>query len=134
MASPEIDANLHPAFWSRGGRRRIPVGMADEPKKPLGQTYIRAWRKHRQKTQAQVAEALDITEASVSRIEKGTQPYNQRQLEQLAQFLNCSPGDLLDRDPNEDSVSLDLLFRDVRPDQREQVKRVIEAFTDRRKG
>lgn len=83
---------------------------APEPVPELSAHFIQAWRKHRRKTQVQVAEHVELelqkfnpdwsfTDASLSRIERGEQPYNQRQLDALVTILECSQADLLGRDP-----------------------------------
>jgi transcriptional regulator with XRE-family HTH domain len=64
-------------------------------------TYIREWRKSRGLTLEQVAEYLGITHASLSRIERGLQPYSQPIIEGLADFFVCDPAALLMRNPND---------------------------------
>lgn len=67
-------------------------------------TYIRAWRKKRGYTLDQMVgrlEALGVetTGASISRIERGEQPYSQDILEALAEALNVSVAHLLEHNP-----------------------------------
>jgi transcriptional regulator with XRE-family HTH domain len=67
--------------------------------------FLREWRKHRVMTLEAVAEAVGeitgdgLTHASLSRIERGRQPYSQPQLEALAYIYNTDPGSLLMRNP-----------------------------------
>jgi len=61
--------------------------------------YIQAWRKHRQLTQQQVADRIDMDKSTVSRIETGKVEYSQSTLEAFAFALNCSPADLLSPPP-----------------------------------
>lgn len=61
--------------------------------------FIKEWRAHRRLTQPRLAEMIGTTKQSISRIEKGEQPYTQESLEALAQALNCTPADLISRDP-----------------------------------
>lgn len=77
------------------------------PKK-LKLTFIRQWRKHRGLTVVQLAdrvrtinEALDTTHASISRIERGLQPYSQEVLEAIAEALLTTTANLLMRDPTD---------------------------------
>jgi transcriptional regulator with XRE-family HTH domain len=77
------------------------------PKRP---TFIRQWRKHRGKTLEQLGEAVDMSHAQVSRIERGLQPYSQPVLEAIADALQTDPASLLMRDPSVPSV--DALLRD----------------------
>jgi transcriptional regulator with XRE-family HTH domain len=65
----------------------------------LQRWYLREWRKHRGLTQEQLAEAIDSTKQTVSRMESGATPYNQPFLEACAETLNCHPAELLSRDP-----------------------------------
>lgn len=57
-------------------------------------TFIKQWRKHRKLSQERLAERVGVTHGTLSKIERGLRPYNQRLLEALAQELNCSPADL----------------------------------------
>ncbi len=76
------------------------------PKRPVfRRTFIRQWREYRGKTLEQLAEATGITHASLSRIERGLQPYSQAILEALAEALMTDPASLLMRDPkNADAI------------------------------
>ena len=60
--------------------------------------YLRQWRLSSGLTLADVAKDLNITEASVSRIERGLQPYNQNTLQRFADLYKCKPSDLLSHD------------------------------------
>jgi transcriptional regulator with XRE-family HTH domain len=62
--------------------------------------YIRSWRLYRGlKTQAELAEKVGLTSQSISRLESGRMGYRQDILEKIAEALNCTPADLLGRDP-----------------------------------
>lgn len=84
-------------------------GMAKKPRanpKPqLRPTYIRAWRKTRGLTLAQVADQLmtlheiEISEGQLSRIENSKSPYGQVLLEAIADVLQTGPDSLIMRDP-----------------------------------
>jgi len=79
--------------------------MARRRPKLLRRTYIRDWREHANLTLEQLvdrlktAHDLEITHASLSRIERGLQPYNQRQLEAIADELRIDAASLLMRNP-----------------------------------
>ena len=66
---------------------------------PPSPTFIRQWREHRQLSLERLADRLGTTKASLSRIERGLQPYSQPLLEALAEALACAPADLLMRNP-----------------------------------
>lgn len=69
--------------------------------------FFRQWRKKRELTLEQVADRLAVMDdplipqsvGSLSRVEKGLQPYNQRIVEALAQVYDCAPAELLGVDP-----------------------------------
>lgn len=82
------------------GARRWRMGLARaQHRRP---THIKAWRKYRNLTQEQLAERLETTSATISRVETGKTPYNQGMLEALADALQCEPADLLARPPDKD--------------------------------
>lgn len=67
-------------------------------------TYIRAWRRKRGFTLDQMVGRLaelgvETTGASLSRIERGEQPYNQDILEPIAEALSVGRDDLLENNP-----------------------------------
>jgi transcriptional regulator with XRE-family HTH domain len=91
--------------------------------------FIRAWRKHRGLTLENLAERIGTTHASLSRIERGEQPYNQDLLDLLADELRCEPADLIARNPL-DSEPVWMLWRDLTPAQRKQALRVLKALRE----
>lgn len=82
-------------------------------------TYFKQWRKASHLTQKQVVDRLELhddpnlphTEASLSRIENGKQPYSQGILEALADIYQCEPEDLIGRDPTKEGQVVDLVRR-----------------------
>lgn len=62
--------------------------------------FIKAWRLHRGLTQEQLAERVGIDKSYLSKIENGRKRYDQPFLEAASEVLNCSPADLIDRDPS----------------------------------
>lgn len=70
--------------------------------------FIREWREFRGLSQEELAEKLDMTKASISRIENLKQGYTQNFLEACADAVGTHPGTLLIRAPNvADGVSLE---------------------------
>ena len=62
--------------------------------------YIRAWRLYRGLlTQAELAAKVGLTSQSISRLESGRMKYRQEILERIAEALDCTPADLIGRDP-----------------------------------
>lgn len=102
-----------------------------KPRPSYHPIYIRQWRKFRNKTQEQLAEALGISVAQVNRIEKGKRQYTQAFLEAAAEYLETDPASLLMHDPTEPE-SIWSLWDRVEPSKRPDVIRVIEAFTEKK--
>ena len=75
------------------------------PKKPRQRTFLKEWREYRTLTQEQAASRIGITQATLSRVERGVTPYDQDLLEKIAFAYLCQPADLLMRNPlDEDAV------------------------------
>jgi transcriptional regulator with XRE-family HTH domain len=66
---------------------------------PRHPTYLRAWREFRDIAAKEAAARLDMDKSSLSRLERGLTPYEQYHLEILAELYKCTPGDLLNADP-----------------------------------
>lgn len=112
----------------------MPRKARPHPKPARRPTYIRAWRKHRDLTLAQLADRLqvelevDISEGQLSRIERGETPYSQDILEALAQALRCEPADLIMRDPTQPDAIWSLIDT-LKPGERAQAIAVIQALS-----
>ena len=61
--------------------------------------HLRAWRKHRGLSQAQLAALVPFNRSYLSKIETGVRRYDQRLLEAVAAALGCTPGALIDHTP-----------------------------------
>lgn len=66
--------------------------------------HLAAWRLHREMTQEALADAVNTTKATISRLESGSRGLSQKWLERLSPILDCKPADLLDA-PNAVRVS-----------------------------
>jgi transcriptional regulator with XRE-family HTH domain len=75
-----------------------------KPKRKRIVTKIRQWREYRGLTQDALAERLDTSKASISRIEAGEQAYTQDFLEACADALRTDPASLIMRDPTDDEA------------------------------
>jgi transcriptional regulator with XRE-family HTH domain len=89
-------------------------------------TFIRAWRKFRGLTQDELAEKLDLTQATIARIERGDISYTQPVLEALADALHCEPADLIMRDPGKPNPWS--LLEGVPDVDKPKIMQIIEAF------
>lgn len=72
------------------------------PKRKRCPTFIKQWREYRNLSQDALAERLETSKASISRIESGEQAYTQDFLEACADALMTDPASLLMRLPPKD--------------------------------
>lgn len=100
-------------------------------------TYIRAWRANRGHSLDDMvgrlaAIGVDTTGASLSRIERGIQPYNQDMLEAIAAALDVEAWQLLKDNPDIPPAKIIDLLEHLDRDQAEQADKVLRAmFGDR---
>lgn len=105
-------------------------------KGPRRATFIKAWREFRGLTQREVVQPTGedpwITEASLSRIEQGKQPYTSHTLNRLAAIYKCKTSDLLHRDPRGPEIVNDPLaeFMGLDPAEQRRALRLIRASKD----
>lgn len=91
--------------------------MNDKP--TYRRTYIREWREKRGLSLRRLAERLEtspggdllVSHASISRIEKGQQPYSQPILEAIASALGVPTWMLLEVNPEKDGHVVDITLR-----------------------
>jgi transcriptional regulator with XRE-family HTH domain len=88
-----------------------------------------AGRLSREMSQRQLAEAIGMTKASVSRVESGQQPYTQTFLEQTAKALGCAPRDLLARPPDEMRAAW-LILDQLEPRKARRFLNMLQALDD----
>lgn len=96
--------------------------------------FIREWRLSKNLSLRKLADRLltdnlepIISYASLSRIEKGSQPYTQDVLEAIADALGTSPAALLMFDPSRDNGLLTLWDR-IPVEERKRAWNVLEQF------
>lgn len=98
-------------------------------KRTLGPNSIRAWREHRGLTLERLAERVDSTAATISRIERGQRPYSQPLLEALAEALGCEPSDLVMRQPrSKDDIEIWSVIEGLGHDERRRALQVLKAL------
>jgi len=88
--------------------------------------YLREWREHRNLTQQQLADRLDTTAATISRIEGGKRDYTGAFLLGASFALNCHPSDLISRPPT--AFSLDAATRSAPEPVQAQIRAVVETL------
>lgn len=93
-----------------------------------GSTFIREWRKFRNLTQEQLAERIEMSVGTISRVETGQQPYSQPMLEAIAAAVRCAPADLLSRRPDDPQYELWTVIQGMKPEDRAQAIKVIKAL------
>ncbi len=91
MEYHSVNSERNGQSWSRRPRYELP--WKPQP------TFIRAWRQHRGMTLAELAHRMGTTHATLSRVERGKQPYNQNLLEMLAAKLRTNVASLLRKAP-----------------------------------
>ena len=89
--------------------------------------HIRAWRKYRGLTQAQLAERIGIDRSYLSNIETGRRRYDQPFLEAAAEALRCTPADLIVRDPT-DPEGIWSIWDQLAPVDRARVVEMAKVF------
>lgn len=99
------------------------------PPKMYRRTFIRNWREDRGLTLEQLADAIGITHASLSRIERGLQPYSQTILENIAEKLKTDVPSLLARDPADPSPIWST-WEKANPSERRMIERIAKDVVD----
>ena len=95
-------------------------------------TFFKQWREYRDLSQERLAERLETSVASVSRIESGKQPYTQDYLEALAVALQTDPASLLMRDPSDSSAPWSV-WDNAKPAERRFLTEFGSADDDKKK-
>jgi transcriptional regulator with XRE-family HTH domain len=102
-------------------------------------TYIRAWRAKRGYSLDDVVGRLAIlgvetTGASLSRIERGIQPYNQDTLEAIAAALDVPVSYLIERNPELPPAKIYDFLQHLNGDEADQAEKVLRAMFGERAG
>ncbi len=94
----------------------------------LGRIYLKEWRSHRGMTQEQLADAIQSTHVTVSRMERGDRPYNQPFLEACADALSCDPADII-AGPPESNEKLQIIFDLLKGKSQEELDKVAAMIS-----
>lgn len=108
----------------------LPMGKAKKSSNKKGglkRWYLREWRKDRHLTLEQLAARIETTGATISRLERGKQPYSQPMLEALADALQCQPADLIMRPPGA-ADKIMAVFSEMSPERQRQALAVVMAL------
>lgn len=90
--------------------------------------FIREWRVSRGLSLTQLAEASNMSVASLSRLELGHQMYTQPTLGNIAEALGCEPAELILFEPGGLDELLFKLIRQVPPSEKERVASIVKNF------
>jgi transcriptional regulator with XRE-family HTH domain len=101
--------------------------MTDRLKANAPHHFIKEWRKHRRLTQVQLAERMEMARSYLSLIESGRRRYDQPFLERAAEELNCSPADLIMRNPA-DPDGLWSIYDGLTAPQRKQAVQLLRVL------
>jgi transcriptional regulator with XRE-family HTH domain len=99
-----------------------------KPKRARTKHFFREWRDYRGLTQEQAIGRLGWSQSKISRIESGTTPYNQDDVEAAADAYNCEPWQIISVDPTKEGEVVDLM-RLLDDRNRDQAIRVLKALT-----
>lgn len=95
--------------------------------KPV-RTYFVEWREWKGWTQQELADRMETTAATVSRVEKGDRDWGKGYLEAFAYVIGCpNPTDPITRPPNA-PITLDDMLKDATPEQRRQAIAIVETL------
>lgn len=101
--------------------------MTNRLKQGAHRHFIKEWRKHRRLTQVQLAERMGMARSYLSLIESGQRRYDQPFLEAAAEALNCSPADLIMRNPT-DPDGLWSIYDGLTAPQRKQAVQLLRVL------
>lgn len=117
----EDGLSLHRAYMPK-------VTPRPKPAPRYRRTFIRQWRLFRGLTLEQIADRIGTTHATLSRVERGLQPYSQALLEAVADALGCEPADLLVRDPS-DPEGIWTVWDHAKPGERRMIVDLAKTVT-----
>jgi transcriptional regulator with XRE-family HTH domain len=96
------------------------------PKRARRRTFVKQWREYRGLTQDDLAERLETSKASISRIEAGQQAYTQDFLEACADALRTDPASLLMRDPT-DQEAMWSIWDKAKVGERKMIENIVRT-------
>jgi transcriptional regulator with XRE-family HTH domain len=111
----------------------MPPRVALQKQQQRNRHFVRQWREHRGLSQDQLAARLEMSKASLSRIETLKQPYTQDFLEACAAALTTDPASLLMRDPTAQEAIWSI-WEKAAPGERRQIEDVARVLVTGRKS
>lgn len=114
---------------SNGGMNQPPrKGQKIPPRPKFRPTFIAQWRDHRNLTQEQLAERLDMTQSHLSMLENGKRGYTQETLEAIAHALQTDAASLLMRNP-QDGDAIWSIWDQAKPGERRMIVDIARTVT-----
>jgi transcriptional regulator with XRE-family HTH domain len=111
----------------------MPPRVALQKPQSRNRHFVRQWREHRGLSQDQLAARLEMSKASLSRIETLKQPYTQDFLEACAAARKTHPASLLMRDPTAQEAIWSI-WEKAAPGERKQIEDVARVLVTGRKS
>lgn len=95
--------------------------------------FLKQWLCYRNKSQEQLASALEMSRVQVNRISNGRRQYTQDFLEAAAEYLETDPASLIMRDPSKQDAIWSLW--DIASEgERRDIVRLAEVVLKRKQG
>lgn len=118
----------HRQAWAPKSTLRL-MGKSKKPKVEPGLPHLQAWRKHRNLTQEQLAEALGVTQGAVSQWENRTSDITLSKIAEIARVLHTSIERLMFVPPQA-SDGLDKVILSIPPREYARAIRVLKSLTE----
>jgi transcriptional regulator with XRE-family HTH domain len=126
---------VHPVYMPRKDDKQASRGqkVVSRLKPDRPPHFLREWREHREMTLETAAAAIGeitgegLTHASLSRIERGKQPYKQPQLEAMAYLYRTDTGSLLMRNPLDPDAIWSIWDQAKTPEQRRMIREIAST-------
>ena len=103
-------------------RKKPTINVEEQPHK------LKAWRKYRRLTQAELAERVGTSESVVSELENSKAEMSLKWLYRFSKALNTTVGFLVEHDPENLDTDIMEIFANVPDDMKPQAKRTLKAF------
>lgn len=123
----EASANYHNMCGDLLARPWHIVTMDDQDKNG-GPNHLKAWREHRDLTQAELASKVGTNANMIGYLENGERGLSAKWLRRLADALKITPGHLLDHDPRELPSDILEIWMNADSGTRRQLSEVAKAI------
>lgn len=100
--------------------------MGDE--KNAGPNFLRAWRKHKGLSQAELAEKVGTNQNMIAYLEEGERALSAKWLRRLSAALDTTPGMILDHDPAQLDADIIDIWTHADERQRRQLSEIAKTI------